>query len=302
MTQIKHGFHGQWSIILPYFIVEKMDKNPMMNDLYFHSLGYFPNAKYHYISRPSGCPENLLIYCAKGKGWYELYGKMHEVKENQFVILPANTTHRYGANNSDPWSIYWIHFKGYKSDLFTEKFGKIITIDPENNSRIDERFKLFEEIYNVLSDSHDDSTLQYANFGLSYFLGSLMYIKTYRDSKSSDKYGTSLIHLATHYMNENIDKKLKLTDIADYFGYSTSYFYRLFFKNTGVPPMEYFNQLKIQRSCFYLLNSTMKVNQISIRVGFDDPYYYSRLFKKVMGVSPARYRVINKLSSKFTGE
>ncbi|WP_165043699.1 AraC family transcriptional regulator [Dysgonomonas sp. ZJ709] len=302
MTQIKHGFHGQWSIILPFFIVEEMDKNYMMNDLYFHSLGYFPSAKYHYISRPSGCPENILIYCTKGSGWFEFNGKVHGVKENQYIILPACIAHRYGANNSDPWTIFWIHFKGYKSDLFKNEFGKIISIDPENNSRIDERLKLFEEIYNVLSVSHDNNALQYANFGLSYFLGSLLYVKTHRSSKSEDKYGTSLIHLATHYMNENIGNKLKLADIANYFGYSTSYFYRLFYKNMGIPPMEYFNQLKIQRSCYHLLSSTMKVNQISMRVGFEDPYYYSRLFKKTMGISPARYRVLNKLSDKFTGE
>ncbi len=302
MTQIKHGFHGQWSIILPYFIVEKMDKNPMMNDLYFHSLGYFPSAKYHYINRPSGCPENILIYCTKGTGWFEQDGKVHEIKENQFAILPANKPHRYGANNSNPWTIFWIHFKGYKSELFKGKYGKTITIDSENNSRIDERFKLFEEIYNILSQSHDDSALQYANSGLAYFLGSISYVKTYRTSKLENKYGTSLIHLATHYMNENVGNKLNLANIANYFGYSTSYFYRLFYKNMGIAPMEYFNQLKINRSCHYLLSSNMKINQISLRVGFDDPYYYSRLFKMVMGVSPAKYRVVNKISSKFIGE
>lgn len=301
MTQIKHGFHGQWSIILPYFIVEEMGKNPMMNDIYFHSLGYFPSAKYHYINRPTGCPENILIYCTKGGGWFELNGKIHPVNENQFIILPANAAHRYGANDTNPWTIYWIHFKGYKSELFSEIYGKVISIDPENNSRIDERFKLFEDIYNVLSDSHDESALQYANFGLTYFLGSILYIRTHRNSKVENRYGTSLIHLATHYMNENIGNKLKLSDIAEHFGYSVSYFYRLFYKNMGIAPMEFFNQLKVQRSCYYLLNSTMKVNQISILVGFDDPYYYSRLFKKMMGVSPARYRVVNKLNN-FTSE
>lgn len=300
MMQIKHGFQGQWSIILPYFIVDRMGKNPMMNDLYFHSLGYFPNAKYHYINRPEGCPENILIYCTKGGGWIELDGKTQAVGENRFVILPANRAHSYGANESNPWTIYWIHFKGYKSELFSKIYGKVISLDSENTLRIDERFKLFEDIYNVLQDSHDDGALQYANFGLAYFMGSILYVKTDRDSKTENKYGTSLIHLATHYMNENIGNKLRLSDIAGHFGYSVSYFYRLFYKNMGIAPMEYFNQLKVQRSCYYLLNSNMKVNQISIMVGFDDPYYYSRLFKKMMGVSPVRYRTANKQSSKLT--
>lgn len=298
--QIKHGFQGQWSIILPYFIVDRMGKNQMMNDLYFHSLGYFPNAKYHYINRPEGCPENILIYCTKGGGWIELDGKIQAVSENQFVILPPNKAHSYGASESNSWSIYWIHFKGYKSELFSKIYGKVISLDSENTLRIDERVKLFEDIYNVLLDAHDDSALQYANFGLAYFLGSILYVKTDRNPTTENKYGTSLIHLATHYMNENIGNKLKLSDIAGHFGYSVSYFYRLFYKNMGIAPMEYFNQLKVQRSCYYLLNSTMKVNQISIMVGFDDPYYYSHLFKKIMGVSPVKYLAANKQPVKLT--
>ena len=300
MMQIKHGFQGQWSIILPYFTVDRMGKNTMMNDLYFHSLGYFPNAKYHYINRPEGCPENILIYCTKGGGWIEIDGKMQAVGENQFVILPANKAHRYGANELNSWSIYWIHFKGYKSELFSKVYGQVISLDSENTLRIDERFKLFEDIYNVLLDSYDDSALQYANSGLAYFLASILYVKRSGDPKTENKYGTSLIHLASHYMNQNIGNKLKLSDIARHFGYSVSYFYRLFYRNMGIAPMEYFNQLKVQRSCYYLINSTMKVNQISIMVGFDDPYYYSRLFKKMMGVSPVRYRAVNKQATQLS--
>lgn len=296
MAHIKHGFHAQRSIILPYWVVENMGNNPMMNDLYIHSLGYFPCAKYHYIDRSSGCPENVLIYCTRGSGWFKIDDQIYEVSENQFVILPANIPHRYGASERDPWSIYWIHFKGYKSALFAEMYGKTISISPADNSRIDERFKLFEEIYNVLLESHEEKMLQYSNFCLAYFLGSISYIEAYRNSNTRNKYGTSLINLATHYMNENIEKKLKLNDIADHFGYSASYFYRLFYKNMGIPPIEYFNQLKIQRSCHHLLNSAMHVNQIAVKVGFDDPYYFSRMFKKHTGMSPTQYREQNTKS------
>ena len=296
MVHIKHGFQGQRMIILPVFIIDNMANNPMMNDLFIHSLGYFPKAKYHHIDRPAGCAENILIYCSKGKGWIRYKEEIFELTENQFIIISAQTPHSYGANEEDPWTIYWIHFKGYKSPLFEKLYNKTLSIVPQNNSRIEDRINLFEEMYKALNDSFEIEALHYANLCLGYFLGTILYINTYRNSKESRKYGTSLINLATHYMNENIDKKMKLDDIARHFGYSTSYFYRLFYKSVGYSPMDYFNQLKIYRSCYYLLSSPRRINEISLSVGIDDPYYFSRLFKKIMGVSPSKYRSMNKHS------
>lgn len=296
MVQIKHGFQGQRMIILPFYLVERMGEDPLMNDLYIHSLGYFPNARYHYIDRPNGCSEFILIYCTKGKGWFESVGGKFELHENQFVILSSETPHRYGSDDENPWSIYWIHFKGYKSSMFSELMDKPCSISPNKNSRIEDRIVLFEQIYKVLNDSLADNALHYANLCLAYFLGTILYLNIYRNSNESHKYGTSLANLATHYMNENIEKKLKLSDLAGYFGYSTSYFYRIFYKSIGYAPMEYFNYLKIQRACYYLINSSRQITEIALNLGFDDPYYFSRLFKKVMGVSPTKYKIQNKLS------
>ena len=85
-------------------------------------------------------------------------------------------------------------------------------------------------------------------------------------------------------------EKLTLKDLATYFGYSESYFYRLFFKEIQYAPVEYFNQLKIQRACQLLKSTNMKISQIAVKLAFDDPYYFSRIFKKTVGKSPKSYR------------
>jgi AraC-like DNA-binding protein len=98
------------------------------------------------------------------------------------------------------------------------------------------------------------------------------------------------ISLATHYMAENIEKKLTLKDLSSRFGYSESYFNRMFCKEVHFSPINYFLHLKIERAGQLLLHTNMKINQISLKLGFDDPYYFSRLFKKIKGVSPKIYR------------
>lgn len=288
MVYIKYGFTGQRMIVLPFFVVDDMGKDPLMNDLYIHSLGHYPKAKYHYCERYTGCAENIIIYCAKGEGWFSKgNGERVKLQENQFVVLPENQPHYYGASDEHPWSIYWVHFKGNKAEMFKNVFFKPISVTPDK-----ETIHLFDRMHNTLLESFNRENLNYANLCLGCFLGSMLYAN-YDSSNILNKkndYGTSLISLATYYMQENIDKKLKLKDIAHNFGYSTSYFHRLFSNELGYSPKAYFIQLKIARACYYLQNTTLQINQICLKLGFDDPFYFSRTFKRVMGLSPKDYR------------
>ena len=61
-------------------------------------------------------------------------------------------------------------------------------------------------------------------------------------------------------------------------------------RQTGQSPLSYFNLLKVQKACFMLDETDMKINQISSKLGLSDPYYFSRMFTKVMGLSPKEYR------------
>jgi AraC-like DNA-binding protein len=83
---------------------------------------------------------------------------------------------------------------------------------------------------------------------------------------------------------------LSLKEMADFSGLSVSHYSFIFKKKTGFPPLEYFNHLKIQLACQYLLFSEMKIKDIGEMLGINDPYYFSRSFRRIMGVSPKFYR------------
>lgn len=91
-------------------------------------------------------------------------------------------------------------------------------------------------------------------------------------------------------MRENLEKPLKLQDIADYLGYSASHFSMIFKKTTGHSPVNYINLMKVKEACALLENTDMKINQICHKIGISDCYYFSRLFSKTMGFSPREYR------------
>ena len=149
--KIKHGFEGERFIIVPYQFIVSMARNPLCSDLFIHSIGNFSNARHHYISRPKGRNECILIYCKSGRGWICVGDTRYEIGPNQVFVIPSGTPHSYGADDSAPWTIYWIHFMGTKAGVFARRMVSLpLTIEPSEESRIKDRLDLFEEIYATL--------------------------------------------------------------------------------------------------------------------------------------------------------
>lgn len=91
-------------------------------------------------------------------------------------------------------------------------------------------------------------------------------------------------------MKENLEENITLQDIAEHIGYSSSHFGNLFREKTSFAPMEYYNQLRIQRACTYLQFSDLKIKEIAYRLCFYDPFHFSKAFKKEMEITPREYR------------
>ena len=66
MNKRKQGFSGQIMILMPKDVIRKIEKNPLINDLYITDIGYYPSAKYHYRSRENGAEEHILFYMTIG--------------------------------------------------------------------------------------------------------------------------------------------------------------------------------------------------------------------------------------------
>lgn len=292
MAKLQEGFKGERYIYLPANIVSIMQKHPLLSDLYITHIGFFPEAKYHYRERPEGGEQNIFIYCVKGEGWYEVNGNSFKIRENEFFILPQHVRHRYGSSESTPWTLYWVHFTGSKAHFFAQGFERPTSMDIAINSRITDRITIFEEMLITLEKGYELDRLIYAATCLYYFLGSIRFYYLYNTGAGQEQRSQRLIiKNAIHFMTENVEKRIKLQDIASYVNLSPAYFSNYFSRITGVSPITYFNNLKIQYTCKLLETTDMKVNQICYKAGFNDPYYYTRLFTKVMGISPIEYKL-----------
>ena len=292
--KIKDGFRGERSLIMPEMVRQMAESDPVLQTLHITDMGFYPHAIHHYRERVSPIDQFVLIYCIKGSGRYQVHGKQYEVKANQYFILPAKTSHIYASNNEDPWTIYWIHFRGTLAGYYAEGAEAPITVSTNLNSRIADRNNIFEDMFMTLSDGYTIENLRYTSSLLHFYLGSLRYLPVYRKchkrTEKNKEEENVITNAALQYMEENLEKPITLQDLADYTGYSVSHFSTIFRTHTGHSPLSYFNLLKVKKACELLEMTDMKINQISCKVGIDDSYYFSRLFTKTVGISPKKYR------------
>lgn len=285
----REGFSGQRSVVVPQIIIDLAGRDPILSALHITAMGYYPKANNHFRSRETPIDDFVLIYCVDGSGWFDLHGSRHEVPANSFFILPAGTPHAYGADATDPWTIYWIHFQGSIANAYASTHDEIRMISPTSNSRIRERNSLFEEIFSSLDRIVTPDSIRFASALLHHYLATLRYLPEYR-GVTGERDQDDIIEATIHFLEENINKSLTLHQIAEYSGLSASYLSSVFKKRMGSAPLMYFNHLKIRQACRLLTDTNMKMNTICHKVGISDPYYFSRLFSKVIGMSPSEYR------------
>jgi AraC-like DNA-binding protein len=288
----REGFKGQKLIVVP----KKIDSGFLMKDaitkqIYITDIGYYPKAYQHYIERPAGVNQHIIIYCVEGKGWVTINKKKMDISPSHFIVIPAQTPHKYGAMETDPWTIYWVHFKGDIAtnvvDLITNNSQNYLPYLSYNENRI----KLFEEICFNLEKGYTVDNLRYVNMIFYHFLSSLLYEEKYNQADKSPANDPTT--LTIEMMQKKINSNLTLNNLASFANRSVSHFSSLFKSNTGFSPVEYFNHLKIQHSCQELVFTQKLIKEIADGLGFDDQYYFSRIFTRYMGISPSEYRKKN---------
>lgn len=287
---------GRRIIVIPPQVLKKQRINAgLLSGMYLTDIGHYPNAQKHYTHRKKGSSENILIYCSKGEGWVTLNDQKHIVAEHTFFILPQNVAHEYGASSDNPWTIYWLKFGGDGlAGLNQLSFCKQSFL-PQQFYHAEEAIRLFNEMYLILEQGYSNSYLAYVNMLMINFLTLFFFQHASVIKKETTNPHERIIQKVIKNMKLNLRKSLTITDLTDACGCSASHLSSIFKQSTGHSPIDYFNHLRIQKACQELHISHKLIKEIAIDLGYTDQYYFSRLFRKVMGISPNQYRQKNTL-------
>jgi len=286
--RIREGFPKQRLVVMAANVIERCRALPMASQIYVTDIGLYPSAPHHYVERKTGIPPVILIYCLQGKGFLCMGNKRHVIGQGHAVLIPGNTPHCYGSDDKDPWSVFWIHFDGMLKARVLESLGTTETHPTLYVPDAERMRRVFEEVFACLKYHFSDAGLLAMS---SELLRLLSHLKLHQGHTMPQRQRVENRVMNTiAFMEKHVDLPLKLGDLATHSGQSIPYYSKLFKERTNQSPMNYFIQIKIRKACELLDHTDYTIRQISESLGYDDPYYFSRLFKKVQGMSPSNYR------------
>lgn len=144
--------------------------------------------------------------------------------------------------------------------------------------------------FTFLSNNDDNKNKNiYSQFNTIYEYIELLKSASLYNNSFSLVIKRAMVFIEQNYMKPNLTQN----SVADFLGVSTNYLSALFKKELDINFVDYVNNLKIEKACILLKESSMKIYEISEAIGFENNSYFSRLFKKTKGISPKDYRYQN---------
>lgn len=273
---------------LPEPVINELKKNPVARDLYISETGELEIMRDTIWETPGLLENHLLAYCTRGKGIVVISDELFPLSKDQFIIIPEGHNFRYYSELNTDSRFFIAFFNGKKSRLLGKEFSVVRSLIPSVNNLVANREMLFEEIFNNLGKGFHNENLEYVSFCFGHLLATFIYAS--RNCEDLAEESSAAVRKAIEFMHRNLDRKVTLKEISKEIGYSETYFTVLFKKETGYSPLSYFSHLKILRATEFLDHTHGKVKEISYALGYSDPYYFTRDFKKKMGMSPRQYR------------
>jgi len=228
------------------------------------------------ISRPRGRSDYQLIYVESGQFEVEYNGVNHHLKQG-FVLYPPNISQKYidyvGTKR------IWVHFTGYNIDEIMKDAHLDCGVYSVSHSPIIQNLLL-----QLIAEYNQTKAVSSANGLLLYIL--YMLGKQINNSTTVNDY----LQNAITYITANYNTEIHIKELATACNLSQSHFMYLFKEELGMTPLEYQRTLRIKDTMSALISSKQSIAEIAAQVGYQDPLYFSRVFKKLVGVSPREYR------------
>lgn len=223
----------------------------------------------------------LLFFCSELEALFLFQdGSSLSAQKGDVIYIPKGICYTVEFTNGGTYpNLFTVNFELYDSN------GNDIILNDSVISYPGAARQACIDVANELSETHLFSESQLKRQALFFRL--LDALNEHFERHSAEyypiRYGVATFRQEWN-LNERIERYAKLCDMSE------SSFYSFFKRWSGLSPIDYRNDLRLSAARSLLLHSTLSIKEISEHVGFDDPYYFSRLFKKKCGVSPREFR------------
>lgn len=216
----------------------------------------------------------------------------YTVTMGEYLLMKP--THFQHGTKASRCSFYWLHF-GYHKE---QQDHRIVYDLPEFGAGqlqipVIGRLSSLERII-ILMKQLQDSDKRYKDISLNRYLCSAILSEISAQNiypiNKEKQLKEQLFHDILDYVSWHIQENLRISDLADYFGYNEKYFTTFFKKYAGITPKQHLLQSKMELAKSNLSETNQPISQIAYSLGFSDAHNFSNAFHKVTGLSPSEYR------------
>lgn len=239
--------------------------------------------------RPKGRVDYQLLYIASGQAHFYFNEKQETVvPAGHMVLYRPKELQKYIYYNTEQTEVFWVHFTGSDVKNILRNYGIKDNTKILYSGTSLEYSHLFKQMISELQLCQEDYPQLLSMLLQQIFI--LLHRQQLKDMTTRNEYLESEIELALQYFNENYNTNLHIEDYAASRGMSISWFIRSFKQFTNSTPMQYIVSLRITNAQILLETTNYNISEIGTIVGYDNPLYFSRIFRKQKGVSPKEYR------------
>lgn len=229
-----------------------------------------------------------LLYVASGKTHFYINGQDVIVTSGNMVLFQPKQKMRYEYLGKDKPEVYWVHFTGGQVRSILKKHQ----IPMDNNVFYAGNSPTYAYLFKEMITELQTCRVGYEEL-LSMYLEQIFVLV---QRSRMDKQPTVSSHIqeemgiARRYFQEHYNEDINIEEYALSRNMSVSWFLRNFKQVTGKSPMQYILKIRINNAVSLLESTDYNVTEIATIIGYDNPLYFSRIFKKQKGVSPSDYR------------
>ncbi|KAA1181883.1 AraC family transcriptional regulator [Paenibacillus sp. B2(2019)] len=270
-----------------------------ISNLFFHIL----YCNYRYFNEPRRNSSKIvrtlqhheLLLVTGGKSSFMIDRKRHLFKAGMLFYICPDVKHSIEIDAEDPLCFLSVHFNYAKVSMNEGDWGingKVETLHLQAITELKDYYQV-EDIFGRMIQSWNTKLPGY-EFVAKTLLQQLIIAIAQNTQKQSQNYSTSLkVEKIINYMHQKINEKVSLNELSDLVQLSPAYLSRAFKDITGYSIIVFFNKMKIDKAKELILEGDIKIKAVAQTLGFTDEFYFSRIFKRMTGISPSEFQSKN---------
>lgn len=234
-----------------------------------------------------GIRDHYLIHLViAGKGTFQSAGHTWDLQPGDLFLAAPNQLVAYTADDQQPWEYCWVGFNGACAHKLVSQLP-FTDAEPIHHTKNPEALR--DSLRNLFLSRGLEPQDEAAMLGYLYLFMAALMQETREKKPRTTSSASQYVLNAIKYIQFNYSHDISIDDVAKSVGVSRSHLYRVFMSNVGKSPIDYLTEYRINEACNLLRTSNLSIAEVAISVGFFDQFYFSRVFKKAMGLPPSKY-------------